>query len=188
MASYRQRVYRGEVYFASFPHTTGAEICGTHPVVIVQNDVGNYHSGTVIGVVLTSSNKKEGMPTHVILEEPGTLCNGSMVMAEQLFTIDKHRLRGFVGRLSPASMQRVDAAVRVSLGLVGTEPTLMCLCPRCMRSFEELAHHSVRRVDYRQQVKDCCTYCGRGMGYDYWIYDWSNQIKPRQPDGASIIQ
>ena len=58
MASYRQRIHRGEVYFAAFPHTTGAEICGTHPVVIVQNEIGNYHSGTVIGVVLTSSNKK----------------------------------------------------------------------------------------------------------------------------------
>lgn len=65
MASYRQRVHRGEVYFASFPHTTGAEICGTHPVVIVQNDVGNYHSGTVIGVVLTSSNQNTETPFAV---------------------------------------------------------------------------------------------------------------------------
>ena len=188
MASYRQRVHRGEVYFASFPHTTGAEICGTHPVVIVQNDVGNYHSGTVIGVVLTSSNKKEGMPTHVILEEPGTLCNGSMAMAEQIFTIDKQRLRGYVGRLSERSMKRIDEAVRQSLSLNGREPTMMCLCPKCVRAFEELPHHSVRRVDWRQQAKDTCTYCGMGIGYDYWIHDWSSLVMQNRELVSTIVQ
>ena len=86
---YRQSVHRGEVYFTEFSRTTGAEIFGTHPIVIVQNDIGNFYSGTVIGVVLTSSNKKETMPTHVILQEPGSPCNGSMAMAEQIFTIKK---------------------------------------------------------------------------------------------------
>ena len=188
MASYRQKVYRGEVYFTAFPNTTGAEICGTHPVVIVQNDIGNYHSSTVIGVVLTHSNKKESMPTHVILEEPGTECNGSMAMAEQIFTIDKRRLRGYVGRLSADSMARIDEAVKQSLSLTNMEPALMCLCPRCMRAFSELPHHSVRRVDWRQQAMDTCTYCGRGRGYDYWVHDWSGLLKPNATEDNPPLQ
>lgn len=188
MASYNQRVYRGEVYFASFAHTTGAEIFGSHPVVIVQNDIGNYYSSTIIGVVLTSSNKKERMPTHVILEEPGSPCNGSMAMAEQIFTIDKQRLRGYVGRLSESSMKRIDEAVRQSLSLNCKEPTMMCLCPKCVRAFEELPHHSVRRVDWRQQTKDICTYCGAGMGYDYWIHDWGSLVKQDCSLSSKIVQ
>ena len=188
MASYKQRVYRGEVYFASFSHTTGAEIFGSHPVVIVQNDIGNHYSGTVIGVVLTSSNKKEAMPTHVILQEPGSPCNGSMAMAEQIFTIDKQRLRGYVGRLSEYSMRRIDEAMRKSLSISRKEPTMMCLCPRCVRAFEERPHHSVRRVDWKQQAKDTCTYCGMGMGYDYWIHDWSSLVKPDREPASMIVQ
>ena len=117
------------------------------------------------------------MPTHVILEEPGTKCNGSMAMAEQIFTIDKKRLRGYVGRLSANSMARIDEAVKQSLSLTNIEPAMMCLCPRCMRAFAELPHHSVRRVDWRQQAMDTCTYCGQGRGYDYWVHDWSGLLK-----------
>ena len=185
---YRQSVHRGEVYFTEFSRTTGAEIFGTHPIVIVQNDIGNFYGGTVIGVVLTSSNKKETMPTHVILQEPGSPCNGSMAMAEQIFTIDKQRLRGYVGRLSERSMKRIDEAVRQSLSLNSKEPTMMCLCPRCVKAFEELPHHSVRRVDWRQQAKDTCTYCGMGIGYDYWIHDWSSLAMQNRELVSTIVQ
>ena len=188
MDSYRQRVYRGEVYFASFSHTTGAEILGAHPIVIVQNNIGNYYSSTVIGVVLTSSNKKETMPTHVILDEPGSPCNGSMAMAEQIFTIDKQRLKGYVGRISEYSMKRIDEAVRVSLSLNRNEPTMMCLCPRCVRGFGALPHHSVRRVDWKQQTTDLCTYCGTGNGYDYWVYDWSSLVKTQLEPASTAVQ
>ena len=188
MASFRQRIHRGEVYFAAFPHTTGAEICGTHPVVIVQNEIGNYHSGTVIGVVLTSSNKKQTMPTHVILQEPGSPCDGSMAMAEQIFTIDKQRLRGYLGRVSALSMARIDEAVRQSLSLSSREPTIMCLCPLCMREFAALPHRSVRRVDWRQETMDTCTYCGSGMGYDYWVNDWSSLLKYETPTLPALVQ
>ena len=125
MVSGKQSIFRGDVYFASFSYSTGDEIRGTHPVVIVQNDIGNQFGSTVIGVVLTSRKKKEAMPTHVILEEPGTPCDGAMAMAEQIFTIDKQRLQGFVCHLHELSMTRVDEAVRQSLALNNKEPTLV---------------------------------------------------------------
>ena len=65
-----QKIFRGDVFFADFTQATGSEISGTHPVIIVQNNIGNCHSSTVIGVVLTSRNKKESMPTHVVIDEP----------------------------------------------------------------------------------------------------------------------
>ena len=188
MASYRQRIYRGEVYFTTFPNTTGSEICGTHPVVIVQNDVGNYHSSVVIGVVLTHSIEKEYMPTHVILEEPGTECDGSMVVADQIFTIDKRRLRGYVGQLSAASMARINEVIKESLSLTNMEPELMCLCPRCRRAFAELPHQSVHRVDREQQTMDTCTFCSHGRGYDYWIHDWSGLLKAAIPEQMTPVQ
>ena len=176
-----QIISRGDVYFASFPYATGSEILGTHPVVIVQNDVGNYHSGTVIGIVLTSNNQKRPMPTHVLLDEPSCMCNGSVAMAEQIYTIDRRRLRDYAGHLGAATMARINQAIHRSLGLSRAEPALMCLCPGCLKTFRDMPHHSVRRVDWNQQAKDACTYCGSEMGYDYWVRDWS---APDQPTGG----
>ncbi len=169
MKHVKQKYCRGDVYFAAFPNADGSENYGTHPIVIVQNNVGNYHSTTVIGVVLTSSHKKPNMPTHVILEEPGQLCDGSMAMTEQIFTLDKNRLHGYLGRLSTASMDRIDEALKLSLSLNDTETTLMCLCPRCLQAFRDLPNHFARRVNHNQQVKDTCTFCGYRMGFDYWV-------------------
>ena len=65
---------------------------------------------------------------------------------------------------------------------------MMCLCPKCVRAFEELPHHSVRRVDWRQQAKDTCTYCGMGIGYDYWIHDWSSLVMQNRELVSTIVQ
>lgn len=107
-------------------------------------------------------------------------------LVTNLFKNTKRRLRGYMGRLSEYSMRRIDEAMQQSLSLNRKEPTMMCLCPRCVRAFEELPHHSVRRVDWKQQAKDTCTYCGMDMGYDYWIHDWSGLVKPKC-DMTSVI-
>ena len=167
-----QKIFRGDVFFADFTQATGSEISGMHPIIIVQNNIGNCHSSTVIGVVLTSRNKKESMPTHVVIDEPNCPLHGSMAMAEQIYTIDKQRLHGFIDHLSASSMKQVDEAIRQSLALSSTETTIVCLCGRCLQTFLHLPHHAVRRVDWTQQTKDTCTYCGRGMGFDYWVKNW----------------
>ena len=59
---------------------------------------------------------------------------------------------------------------------------------KCVRAFEELPHHSVRRVDWRQQAKDTCTYCGMGIGYDYWIHDWSSLVMQNRELVSTIVQ
>lgn len=107
---------RGDIYFVRLDSSTGSEQNGTRPAVILQNDVGNTHSPTLIVATLTSkTEKKAAQPTHCLVE-PEKL-EPSIVQAEQIFTIDKSRVLKFVGHLSPENMRRVDDAVKISLAL-----------------------------------------------------------------------
>ena len=107
---------RGDIYFIRLDSGTGSEQSGTRPAVILQNDVGNTYSPTLIVATLTSkTEKKAAQPTHCLVE-PEKL-EPSIVQAEQIFTIDKSRVQNFVGHLTPEEMSRVDDAVRISFAL-----------------------------------------------------------------------
>ena len=107
---------RGDIYFIRLGSGTGSEQSGTRPAVILQNDVGNTHSPTLIVATLTSkTEKKAAQPTHCLVE-PEKL-EPSIVQAEQIFTIDKSRIQNFAGHLTPEEMSRVDDAVKISLAL-----------------------------------------------------------------------
>ena len=107
---------RGDIYFVRLDSSTGSEQNGTRPAVILQNDVGNTHSPTLIVATLTSkTEKKAAQPTHCLVE-PEKL-EPSIVQAEQIFTIDKSRIQNFAGHLTPEEMSRVDDAVKISLAL-----------------------------------------------------------------------
>ena len=104
---------RGDIYFVRLDNRTGSEQSGTRPAVILQNDVGNSCSPTLI--VATKTEKKATQPTHCLVEPEGL--EPSIVQAEQIFTIDKSRVKRFVGHLTPEEMGRVDDAVKISLAL-----------------------------------------------------------------------
>ena len=107
---------RGDIYFVRLDSSTGSEQNGTRPAVILQNDVGNTHSPTLIVATLTTkTEKKAAQPTHCLVE-PEKL-EPSIVQAEQIFTIDKSRVQNFAGHLTPEEMSRVDDAVKISLAL-----------------------------------------------------------------------
>ena len=107
---------RGDIYFIRLDSSTGSEQSGTRPAVILQNDVGNTYSPTLIVETLTSkTEKKAAQPTHCLVE-PEKL-EPSIVQAEQIFTIDKSRIQNFAGHLTPEEMSRVDDAVKISLAL-----------------------------------------------------------------------
>ena len=107
---------RGDIYFIRLDSSTGSEQSGTRPAVILQNDVGNTYSPTLIVATLTSkTEKKAAQPTHCLVE-PEKL-EPSIVQAEQIFTIDKSRVQNFAGHLTPEEMSRVDDAVKISLTL-----------------------------------------------------------------------
>ncbi|MEG1551342.1 MAG: type II toxin-antitoxin system PemK/MazF family toxin [Oscillospiraceae bacterium] len=110
-------VKRGEIYFVDFGENVGSVQGGVRPVLIVQNDVGNKFSPTVIAAAITSQTKNK-LPTHIELQvgEAG-LTKLSTVMLEQIQTIDKTQLKVKMGMLSPETMKKIDQATAISLGL-----------------------------------------------------------------------
>ena len=108
---------RGDIFFTRFDNATGSEQSGNRPAVVLQNDVGNFYSPTLIVATLTSkAAKKYTQPTHCLLVND-FLSVPSIVQAEQIFTIDKSRALKYLGHLTPEEMRRVDDAVRISLAL-----------------------------------------------------------------------
>lgn len=118
-------IHRGDIYLADLAPVVGSEQGGIRPVLIIQNDIGNQHSPTVIAAVITGQIKHRHLPTHVLLNAPGCgLLKKSIVMLEQLRTLDKGRLRFQVGHIGTMKMDEVDTALRISVGLeVSSEPT-----------------------------------------------------------------
>ena len=111
-------VKRGEIYYADLSPVVGSEQGGIRPVLIVQNDVGNRHSPTVIAAAITSQKDKAQLPTHISVQAATCgLTKDSIVLLEQIRTIDKRRLKDRMGALDPPSMTRVDNALQISFGL-----------------------------------------------------------------------
>ena len=111
-------VRRGDIYFADLSPVVGSEQGGMRPVLIVQNDTGNRHSPTVIAAAITSQLGKAKLPTHIALAAQGSgLPKDSVILLEQIRTLDKHRLRERAGQITPEDQKRVDQALDVSLGL-----------------------------------------------------------------------
>ena len=109
--------HRGEVYYADLDPVYGHEQGGTRPVLVLQNDVGNYYSPTLIVTAATRKTfKKPTQPTHVVLDDAEGL-TPSLFMSEVIRTIDKRRVRGYVGKLTGEQMEQIDAALLVSVGL-----------------------------------------------------------------------
>ena len=111
-------VKRGEIYYAYLSPVVGSEQGGVRPVLIVQNDVGNKHSPTVIAAAITSQREKAKLPTHIELEADSCgLSKDSVVLLEQIRTIDKKRLKERMGELDLNSMTKVNTALSISFGL-----------------------------------------------------------------------
>ena len=103
---------RGEIYRADLDPVVGSEQGGIRPVVIIQNDVGNQHSTTVIVAALTTRDKKAYLPVHVsVTAEESGLKKDSVILTEQLRTLEKSRLTRYLGRLSPEAMGRLNHAL-----------------------------------------------------------------------------
>ena len=119
-----EQIHRGDIYYADLSPVVGSEQGGIRPVLIVQNDMGNRHSPTVIAAAITSQTSKHRLPTHIDVR--AQLCGlprDSIVLLEQVRTLDKRRLREHVGSADSLVMQRVDSAIAVSLGLDRLPPS-----------------------------------------------------------------
>ena len=109
-------VKRGEIYYADLSPVVGSEQGGIRPVLIVQNDMGNKYSPTVIAAAITSRHDKAKLPTHIEIPPAFGLAKESVILLEQIRTLDKRRLKERIGELPQATMNRVNRAILISLG------------------------------------------------------------------------
>ena len=120
----KMNIKRGDIYYADLSPVVGSEQGGLRPVLIVQNDVGNKYSPTVIAAAITSKMGKARLPTHIDI--PGAdagLSKDSVILLEQVRTIDKKRLKEKMGHLDEGTMNHVNSAIQVSFGLGNTSET-----------------------------------------------------------------
>ena len=111
-------IKRGDIYYADLSPVVGSEQGGVRPVLIVQNDIGNRYSPTVIAAAITSRHDKNNLPTHISVDARDCgLAKDSVVLLEQVRTLDKRRLREKMGALTHNDMGKVNEALTVSFGL-----------------------------------------------------------------------
>ena len=113
----RKAIRRGDLFYADLNPVVGSEQGGIRPVLVIQNDVGNHFSPTVVAAAITSRKAKNSLPTHILLENVPGLAPTSLLLLEQLRTIDRQRLRGYIGRISKEKMLEIDAALAISIGI-----------------------------------------------------------------------
>ena len=175
MTKQPNEIRRGDIFFADLNPVRGSEQGGLRPVLVIQNNIGNRHSPTVIIAPITSKLKKNALPTHVGLPRDIGLPAKSMVLLEQVRTIDKSRLSNYIAALDDEIMDYVDGALGISLAL--DDPSMeehpdemtLCLCPTCAAQFYNSPDHIIRRVDPLRDLKDDCSYSQVRQGYDYLI-------------------
>ena len=178
-------VLRGQMYYADLDPVIGSEQGGNRPVLVIQNNVGNRHSPTIIITPITTRVKKVHQPTHIGIPPYFGLPQNSMAMLEQIRTIDKGRLGSYIGCLDDDVMDYVDKALGISVGLHApveenqklhtNEPhnnmpdeMVLTLCGTCLKQFICSPEHIVRRINHAQ-TKEPCMYCHVRDGYDYRI-------------------
>lgn len=111
-------VMRGDIFYASLNHGIGSEQRGYRPVLIIQNDIGNKFSPTVIAAVITGKvHYKARLPTHCLLKPLPELSVPSMVLLEQIITIDKRRLKRYIGKINEEEITPINKALSISIGL-----------------------------------------------------------------------
>ena len=163
---------RGDMYYADLGKGVGSEQEGYRPVVIIQNDVGNRHSPTVIIAAITSKvGVKPKLPTHYFIGAEDGLELPSVILLEQLRTIDKRRLDKYIGRLKKKHIDGMNHALAISIDLIQNTPhsLLMCLCSTCAENFRSTGAYLLRRIDPAQTERDTCTYCNQRRGFDYSV-------------------
>ena len=114
-------VRRGDIYYADLSPVVGSEQGGMRPVLIIQNDIGNRYSPTVIAAAITSRTDKTKLPTHIEVGLDSGLAKSSVILCEQIRTLDKKRLKDRMGHLDEETMTLVNEAISVSFGLTSDD-------------------------------------------------------------------
>ena len=172
----KSKVQRGEIYLYNFGENEGSIQNGVRPVLVVQCNAGNQASPTTVVAAITSAVKKRYLPTHVFLNDNFGLREPSMVLLEQLKTVNQDDLTHFIGQVNSSYvLKQIDIGLKKSMGLWVNRPlenkrNERCLCSRCVNDYKSNPNYIVRRVDPFEKEKDTCEKCG-ALGWNYLIFD-----------------
>ena len=153
--------HRGDLYYANLGVGVGSEQNGYRPVAIVQNDIGNRYSPTTIVAPLTTRLiTKSKLPTHYHISMNSGLNQPSIIMLEQIRTIDKTRLEKYIGKLSDLDIVRLNHALAISVGLVSvsSKKEMLYLCSDCARSFSSVGPIASRKRKRSERKNKSCNY------------------------------
>lgn len=163
---------RGDMFYADLGEGIGSEQKGYRPVIIIQNNMGNKYSATVVVAAISSKmGAKARLPVHCYLKAAYGLQRPSVVLLEQIRTIDKRRLDTYIGRLPAHQMRRVDQALAISVGLRNAAQirNMVSLCNTCVNSYLNVGVFSLRRIKSKEVTKAVCSHCNQRYGLKYEI-------------------
>lgn len=174
------KVQRGEIYLYDFGNSGGSIQNGVRPALVVQCNEGNAASSTTIIAAMTSIIKKQYLPSHIILGDQFGLKEPSMVMLEQLKTVNQSDFIEYIGKIDDEHyMKKINIGIKKAMGLWVDKPlhkpaSVRCLCPKCLQDYKTSGSYIVRRVDPFVRVKEKCDKC-EGYGYDYLVIERSKE-------------
>ncbi len=184
---FNDKVKRGEIYFYNFGENPGSIQCGERPVMVVQCVEGNQASPTTIIAAISSAIKKRYLPTHIFLGECFGLKKPSMVMLEQLKTVNQDELIDYIGCADEAMLRVVNNALKKGLGLwhytPDTDKDVRCLCVHCLENYKSNPDVTIRRRNPYSKVTDSCDLCGKA-GYDYVVRE--KKTMPKNGGGKNV--
>lgn len=170
-----KEIKRGEIYYFDFGLEKESVQSGRRPILVLQSDNFNENTPTVIVASITSIIKDNYLSSHIILGENFGLLRPSMVLLEQIQTVNKARLTDYVGFIDDEQIwKKINIALKKLLGLwlynIELPGDIRCLCTSCLRGYLDNPNYVVRRLEPFARAKEKCDKCNR-IGWDYVIYD-----------------
>ncbi len=171
-------IKRGDLFYYDFGKCEGSIQSGVRPVLVVQANNYNRNAPTIIVAALTSVIKKKYLPSHIVIGERFGLKKPSMVLLEQMRTVNKKELTEYIGTVTDEKLLRViSSSIKKIMGLWverRSEKDIYCLCSKCLQGYLDSPEHIVRRVDPFAKTREKCSKCGN-LGWDYYISQ-KNQV------------
>jgi len=169
----QKQIQRGNIYFADLNPVIGSEQGDTRPVLVVQNDIGNKHSPTIVVAPITCNLNKKFLPTHVSISHVSGLEKNSLALVEQIRTIDRSRIFEYIGCITKQQQAEIDSALAVCVGIDNLHPTkkdtiTLSLCSRCESNFAQSDCILVKKG--WQETKKLCDFCESRQGLTFEVF------------------
>lgn len=169
----KRKLQRGDLYYCDFGNREGSIQSGIRPILIIQADEFNANAPTIIVASITTVLKKRYLPSHIIIGKEFGLSKPSMVLLEQIQTINKNDLVEYIGTIDDkALMKRIDNSLKKTFGFWFykqiNKDDIHCLCPDCLNEYIHGNKYIVRRVDHFAKRRSKCEKCGR-LGWKYTV-------------------